>query len=121
MNSYGSKLNLGDLENWGTPEDLGAKTLEGKPQLFGRLDLGTFESAVMAGVYRATKGKFEVVYPYHEHASVKSGHIVLTDESGVSREFGPGDSWIVKKGETVIWDIRSEDAVKTFFVTTTEL
>ena len=56
------------------------------------------------GLYEATKGRFRVVYPYHEHSTVREGIIAITDEStGTTIEYGPGDSWIIAKNAPIIW------------------
>ncbi len=114
-------LDLDGLEPWGAPEDVGCTTLSGAPQLFGRIDVGSFDSQVMAGVYKATFGKFQVPYPFHEHVCIVKGQVELTDETGKTYTFGPGDSWIVKKGETITWDVQSDHVLKTFFTTTVDI
>jgi uncharacterized cupin superfamily protein len=121
MFDFKKPVSTSGLVSWGTPEDVGCKTLEGSPELFGSIALGSLETPIMAGLYKATKGKFEIPYPFHEHACVLEGEVALTDESGETRVFGPGDSWIVRKGETVIWDVRSDYVLKSFFTTTIDV
>ena len=73
MVPYELRGDIGNLDPWGTPEDLGAETLEGTPQLFGRFDHGGLDTPFSAGVYEATRGKFKAPYPFSEHATVLEG------------------------------------------------
>ncbi|OHV87637.1 cupin domain-containing protein [Mesorhizobium sp. ORS 3428] len=107
------------LDDWGIPEDVGAVTLEGEVRIAGRFDLGEPAGAVFGGVYAATRGKYRVVYPFHEHATLLSGNVELTDEAtGLTVSYGPGDSWIIAKGTSVIWSIVSERICKSYLATT---
>ena len=120
MVPYKLRGDIGNLDPWGTPEDLGAETLEGTPQLFGRFDHGGLDTPFSAGVYEATRGKFKAPYPFSEHATVLEGEVVLTDSAGNSKTYGPGDSWFIEKGETIIWDIRSDSVRKSFLLRTSD-
>ena len=111
-----------DLDAWGTPEDIGATTIEGPIQVAGKLLFGTLETAVSGGLYSATKGKYRVVYPFHEHATLLDGELAITDEaSGETVTYGPGDSWIIAKGTAVIWDIRSDHIRKSYLAAMADL
>ena len=69
----------------------------------GRIYLGTPQSVVFGGIYAATRGKYRALYSFHEHATLLSGRIELTDEtSGTTVAYGPGDSWIIAKETRVI-------------------
>ena len=110
------------LDSWGAPEDIGATTVEGPIACAGKLLFGTFESAVSGGLYSATKGKYRVTYPFHEHATLLDGELAITDETtGVTTVYGPGDSWIIAMGTTVLWDIRSAMIAKSYLATTASL
>jgi uncharacterized cupin superfamily protein len=110
------------LDDWGRPEDIGATTLEGEVKISGRFDLGGPSSAVFGGVYAATRGKYHVIYPFHEHATLLFGNLELTDEaSGATVSYGPGDSWIIAKGTRVIWSIVSERICKSYIATTADI
>ena len=111
-----------ELESWGTPEDIGSTTIEGPIQVSGKLLFGTFDTAVSGGLYTATKGKYRVVYAFHEHATLLDGQLALTDETtGKTVFYGPGDSWIIAKGTPVIWDIRTASIRKSYIAVTTEI
>lgn len=103
------------LRNWGAPEDLGGETLDGNVRIEGATLLGTGRSRLSAGWFAATQGRFRLVYPFHEHATLVKGHVSLTREAdGVTESFVPGDSWIIPKGTSIIWHVHSAKAVKHF-------
>jgi len=110
-----------ELDAWGSPEDIGATTLEGPIEVAGKLLFGSLETPVSGGLYSATKGKYRVVYPFHEHATLLDGELALTDEnSGETLVYGPGDSWLIAKGTPMIWDIRSVHIRKSYIAVTTD-
>ena len=110
-----------ELDAWGSPEDLGATTIEGPIKVAGKLLFGSLETPVSGGLYSATKGKYRVVYPFHEHATLLDGELALTDEaSGQTTVYGPGDSWLIAKGTPVVWHIRSEHIRKSYIAATTD-
>ncbi len=109
-----------DLDVLGPPERLSAVTLEGTPIMYAKSLYGTGETPVTAGIYEVTKGKFKVIYPFHEHATVLEGEVTLSDEAGNSVTYGPGDSWFCHQGEVITWDVKSERLRKSFFVVTAD-
>ncbi|MDB5553522.1 MAG: protein of unknown function cupin 3 [Rhizobium sp.] len=104
-----------ELDVWGPPERLSAVTLEGEPVMHGTNLYSSANGQVLSGIYEVTKGRFKVIYPFHEHATVLDGEVTLTDEAGNSVTYGPGDSWFCHQGEVVTWDVK-EKLRKTFFV-----
>lgn len=110
------------LDDWGTPEDIGATTVAGPIAVAGKITFGSLETPVSGGLYSATHGQYRVTYPFHEHATLLDGQLALTDEdSGVTTIYGPGDSWIIAKGTTVLWDIRSASIRKSYLAATCDL
>ena len=63
----------------------------------------------------ATRGKVEVTFPFSEHATILEGEVILTDESGQTHTYRPGDSYFIKQGQVVIWDVKGERVIKSFF------
>lgn len=105
------------LKAWGTPESLRGTTLEGQVRIFGLPILGDGRSVLSAGWFAATQGRYRLVYPFHEHATLVEGQLLLTSETtGETVLYGPGDSWVIAKGEPVVWDVRSPRAVKHYLV-----
>ncbi|GEO87002.1 MULTISPECIES: cupin domain-containing protein [Alphaproteobacteria] len=110
------------LDPWGSPEDIGATTVDGPILVAGKLLFGSFDTPVSGGLYSATKGKYRVTYPFHEHATLLDGELAITDEqSGETVVYGPGDSWIIAKGTAVLWNIRSPMIRKSYLATTVDL
>jgi uncharacterized cupin superfamily protein len=110
------------LDAWGSPEDIGATTVEGPIQVAGKLLFGSFETPVSGGLYSATQGKYRVTYPFHEHATLLDGELAITDEAtGETVVYGPGDSWIIAKGTPLLWHIRSASIRKSYLATTGDL
>lgn len=107
-----------DLEVWGPPENLSAVTLEGNPMMHGVHLYGGANEVISSGIYEVTKGKFKVVYPFHEHATVVAGEVLLSDEQGNSVLYTPGDSWFCHQGEVITWDVKSDRLRKAFLVVT---
>jgi uncharacterized protein len=105
---------LSDLEAWGKLSDLGAQILEGGDiGAFGKMTHGAPTDAVSAAYFGTNQGKFRLVYPFSEQATVVQGEVRLTDEStGETRTFKAGDSWFVTKGTSTVWEVLSDGFVK---------
>jgi uncharacterized cupin superfamily protein len=97
----------------GTPEDLGAKTLEGTPEASVQVDFSA--EGMRAGLFMATRGKVEFTFPYTEHATILEGEVILTDESGQTHTYRPGDSYFITQGQIIVWEVKSERMIKSFF------
>ena len=122
MTAYRQDRERGVLDSWGTPEDIGAETLDGAIACAGGITLGALDKPVFGGEYSATRGRYRVTYAFHEHATLLEGEVALTDEStGNTVLYGPGDSWLIAKGTPVVWDIRSDIARKSFLAVTIEI
>ena len=110
------------LENWGCPEDIGAETIEGPIECSGSVTLGGLDQSAFGGEYKATRGKYRVIYSFHEHATLLEGEVALTDESsGETVTYKAGDSWLIAKGTPVVWDIRSDFVRKSYLAVTNDL
>jgi uncharacterized protein len=96
----------------GTPEYLG-KVLEGTPEGWIQLDFNA--EGMRAGLFMATRGKVELTFPNTEHATILEGEVTLTDESGQTQTFRPGDSYFITQGAVIIWEVKGERVIKSFF------
>lgn len=106
-----------ELKPWGTPESLRGVTLSGDVRISGQPILGDGRSELSAGWFAASRGRYRLVYPFHEHATLVEGRLALTSEAtGQTVLYGPGDSWVIAKGEPITWDILSDRAVKHYLV-----
>lgn len=104
------------LVPWPSLEEEGAKNIEGNPEQSARCGFGSLQHKMISGVWECTKGKFLLEYPCHEMATILEGRIALTDETGIRREYGPGDSHFAEKGENILWEVLTEKVVKAFFL-----
>lgn len=102
-----------ELVDLGAPENLGGRVLEGAPKISARIDFN--DRGMMAGIFEPTTGKVEVRFPFTEHATIVEGEVRITDESGQTRLYRPGDSYFIKQGQVLIWDVRRERVRKSFF------
>jgi uncharacterized cupin superfamily protein len=106
-------ITLADLTLIGTVADLGSTILEGAMQAYVKGTFGGPADPVSAGYFGTTKGKFRMVYPFNEQATVVLGQVSLTDEStGITTDYKTGDSWFVTKGTPILWDVRSDAFIK---------
>lgn len=102
-----------ELFDLGDPADLGGTVLDGNPRISARIDYS--EDGVTAGVFQATRGKVRIVFPFTEHATILKGKVTLTDETGCRRVFRPGDSYLIKQGSTILWEVKGPFVQKSFF------
>jgi uncharacterized cupin superfamily protein len=102
-----------ELVDLGDPAGLGGKVLAGSPRISARIDFNS--QGMLAGIFEATHGKVEVHFPFTEHATIIEGEVTITDESGQSHTYRPGDTYFIKQGQVVIWDVQGERVRKSFF------
>ncbi len=102
-----------ELIDLGAPENLGGKVLEGTPKISARIDFQ--ENGITGGIFEATSGKVEINMPFTEHATILEGEVTITDEFGNSHNYQPGDSYLIKQGQVIIWDVKVARVRKSFF------
>lgn len=93
----------------------GLELLDGQPRQSGREDFASPDGRFSAGIWECTKGRFRIIYPMDEIATLLKGRLVITDEAGRRSTLGPGDSFFVAAGETLTWDI-IEPVRKSYFL-----
>lgn len=115
MKVYQPNTPLLDTEfiDLGDPQSLGGKVIQGSPKISARIDFN--ENGLMAGIFEATTGKVEVTMPFTEHATIIEGEVTITDEFGNFHTYQPGDSYFIKQGQVVIWDVPGQRVRKSFF------
>jgi len=65
------------------------------------------EGGVQFGVWEADVRKTKLIdYPFTGYVLMLSRHVVITNDDGASNEFKSGDTFVMPKGFTSIWDIR---------------
>lgn len=105
---------LSELDSWGSLTNIGGEILEGGDvQAYGKFTFGSPTEPVGSGYWGTTKGKFRLVYPFSEQATIVTGEVRITDEStGQTHVFKEGDSWAVTKGTSTVWEVVSDGFVK---------
>jgi len=65
------------------------------------------DTMARVGVWEADISKTKLIdYPFTEYVLMISGHLVITNDDGSELEFKAGDTFVMPKGWTGIWDIR---------------
>ncbi len=109
----GGPVDEADFIWLGPPEGLGGRVLEGDPQIFARVDYSG--NGVTAGLFKATTGTLEVTFPFTEHATILQGQVTITDSTGQSHLYKPGDSYFIRQGQVIVWDVKDKQVIKSFF------
>lgn len=108
-------IKLAELDVWGKITDFGGEMLEGTTSVdvYGKMSLGGPTDAVSAGYFATTKGTYRLVYPFSEQAVILVGELEITDEStGITTTFKAGDLWVVDKGVSTVWKVKSDFFIK---------
>jgi uncharacterized cupin superfamily protein len=107
-------MTIAHLDSWGSLVNLGAEVLEGGDvQAYGKATHGTPADPINAGYFGTSKGKYRLVYPFSEQATILQGVVRIADEStGQEALFHAGDSWFVAKGTPTMWEVLSESFTK---------
>ncbi|HYH99739.1 cupin domain-containing protein [Hyalangium sp.] len=106
-------VDLSTLVSLGPPEALGGEVLTGNPQLYGRIDFQ--QGNMMGGLFMATTGLIRVTFPFTEHATIIEGKVTLTDETGKTHTFKAGDSYFIRQGSVILWNVKGPYVIKSFF------
>lgn len=117
MHAYPLSVTQDGLEQLPPLEEsyLSMTVVRGDPKQSGRVDLEAGASGIYSGVWECTEGSFDVIYPFHEIATILSGHLIVTDSEGTRHDFRAGDSFLAVQGEQVNWDV-VEDVRKSYFL-----
>ena len=110
-----SAKDIRPLDDAAKPTAPGKYPKENVPE--GQTFDGSFSSVVG---YRSEDGRFTVAiwesgpgvlktdsYPNDEFCHVLEGELVITNASGSTRQFGPGDSFVIPKGWAGTWDMKT--------------
>uniref|UniRef100_UPI0036DB566E cupin domain-containing protein n=1 Tax=Photorhabdus sp. RM322S TaxID=3342825 RepID=UPI0036DB566E len=116
IKSFLLNKSLPELLDIGSVSNLGATVVEGDPQASIAMIFGEPADNLTCGIFACTHGKFSMVYPFDEHATVSEGSVKLTDvKTGETVEYHPGDSWFAAKGTEVLWEVTADRFVKHYF------
>lgn len=65
------------------------------------------DASVRVGVWEAGESKTKLTdYPFTEYVLMISGYLVITNDDGTTMEFREGDTFVMPKGWTGIWEVR---------------
>ncbi len=65
------------------------------------------DTIVRVGVWEAGMGRIVIEdFPFTEYVLMISGIVIVTDKGGISRKFLAGDTFVIPKGWSGIWDIQ---------------
>jgi len=107
---------VGTLEHW--PFDNPAsdyRITRGDPRTSGRIDAGGPGHTTRYGIWRCTAGAVECTEQGDELFTILSGRCRLIDHAtGAVTDLSAGDSYFVRDGSRVTWDV-VEDVTKVFF------
>jgi len=101
------------LTDLGDPANLGGQVLEGDVKISARVDFA--QNGMLAGVFQATRGRVLITFPFNEHATIITGSVKLTDESGQTHIYHPGDSYFIRQGSRILWEVAGNRVQKSFF------
>jgi uncharacterized cupin superfamily protein len=101
------------LTDLGDPAALGGEVLDGQPRISSRVDFQ--EGGMTAGIFEATTGTVRIHFPFTEHATILEGEVRITDEAGFAHTYRPGDSYLIRQGEVVLWEVSGPRVRKSFF------
>ncbi|GLR09348.1 hypothetical protein COO59_03990 [Mixta theicola] len=107
-------ITLADLDAWGSLKNIGGEIFAGGDvQAYGKATFGAPTDPVSAAYFGTSKGKYRLVYPFSEQATLIDGEVHITDEStGIKTVYKAGDSWFVSKGTSTLWEVVSDGYTK---------
>lgn len=92
-----------------------ATILEGEAVENAHVYLSSADGKFMAGVWECTPCKEKIDgYPADEFMTVLSGSVTVTDEDGQSQTFSAGESLVMQKGWSGVWEMTGR--FKKYFV-----
>lgn len=102
------------LQDW-DPAEGGALETDG--DLKTRVTVDYQDERAMGGVFSQVKGRAEIIWPATEHAFVLEGEVTIHYHAeNETHTYGPGEGWLIKKGERVTWTVTSDIFKKSYFL-----
>lgn len=95
-----------DLSPIGALTDLVAeeKLVAGRPKTGLRSAFENTAKGFWAGTWESEVGAWRVAYDEDELCVLLAGRVRLTSDDGGSRDFGPGEAFVVPRGFTGVWE-----------------
>lgn len=82
-----------------------ARLLDGQPQHTTRPYFESPDGSFMAGIWESTPGKWRALTGKDEFCYIVTGHLRLVSDSGESRTFKTGDTFVIPNGFTGSWEV----------------
>jgi uncharacterized cupin superfamily protein len=79
--------------------------LEGRPQAQATAIARSADGAMTVVAWSCTKGRFRWQYSGDEMVHILSGEVFITDQSGIERRLGPGDTAFFPAGSSSVWRV----------------
>ncbi|EGY52293.1 cupin domain-containing protein [Neisseria shayeganii] len=107
-------ITLQELDLIGPLTVLGGEILEGgEVKAYAKGTYGDPGAPISAGYFGTDKGRYRLVYPFSEQATIMQGEVRITDEStGETHHFKAGDSWFITKGTSTVWEVLTDNYTK---------
>lgn len=90
-------------EHPSTPD--AARLLEGNPEHITRPYFESADGSFLTGVWESTPGKWRALTGKDEFCFIVKGHLRLVSDTGESRTFKTGDSFIIPQGFSGCWEV----------------
>jgi uncharacterized cupin superfamily protein len=81
------------------------RLLEGQPEQCARNYFSDATGQFFAGVWESSVGRWRVSYTENEFCHITRGRVRIEDSSGVARDFGVGDSFVIPAGFSGTWHV----------------
>jgi uncharacterized cupin superfamily protein len=91
------------------------KLLAGHPRLTVWNHYADASNRFFAGIWAATRGKWQVRYTEHELCHLLQGRVAIVSQDGERVEFAAGDSFVVPAGFVGAWEVL-EDCRKLYAI-----
>lgn len=82
-----------------------ARLLEGKPQHITHPYFESADGSFITGIWESTPGKWRALTGKDEFCYIVNGHLRLVSDTGESRTFKTGDSFIIPQGFSGCWEV----------------
>jgi uncharacterized cupin superfamily protein len=82
--------------------------LDGTPQAQATAIAHSQDGAMTVIAWSCSKGRFRWNYQVDEMAHILSGEVFITDQSGIERRLGPGDTVFFRAGTSNVWLITQD-------------
>ena len=82
--------------------------LEGSPQARATSIAASQDGAMTVIAWSCTKGRFRWHYQVDEMCHILSGEVFITDQSGIERRLGPGETVLFPAGSVSVWRVTQD-------------